>query len=91
MEGKTLKITYEKLFWQCECCGSGYHSRITVGENVFSHDDQFGGPLNHEEDIDCGYDGDKFVSDLVAALTAAKISFEYVEEFEEPDYNDHDD
>ena len=54
----SYKLLAESIYWHCECCGSGEHSRVTLSKEdnqlaIWSQDDQFGGPLG-EGDLPMG-------------------------------------
>ena len=58
---KSYKLLSESIYWQCECCGSGEHSRVTLEDEagntlVWSCNDQFGGTLggSNSKDLEMG-------------------------------------
>lgn len=79
-----VDISLEKYPWECECCGSGHHVRIswTVDgqKTVYSRNDQFGGALGDGElEFEhCAEYSDEFCEGIKAGLISAGYSAEVV-------------
>lgn len=75
-----VDIDIEKYQWECDCCGNGDHVRISWAvdgkKTVYSRNDQFGGPLNKETDLEFDFPCD-YATEFAEGIKAGLISAGY--------------